>query len=614
MGLRRFKSDLLKKYRRQVLLGIAGAAILILVVMLQNCGQLLTRNGSAGPAEKFSLTPAEVVLPNEPTVGPSSHVTFHYLQYYRGDNVFPGPFYLVIMNPTQQRAHLTINFIDPDTGASLETRDMAYVPAVSQRSFRIGDPPEAVYYFGDPVTYTNTLKFNLDITTDQPIVAYLDFDSGQFPVYAIENLDAGAISLLSLGSNDCVASFAQSEVEIPESGGAIQIPVTTNSPTCAWSFLSMGCPAFGACPAPNSQSFAAANDWLSPSTISGVGSTTVTLSAGPNRSASDRRVFLTTGVGYNSSAVVRQGQEGGCKVVALSGGDPKVFSSPRAGSSTNYQVTTNPAGCVYTVNYTSNPGSFFSATRNGDGSLTIATTPNTSARRYGEFSLGSRRQGIVQEEGSTNLIKDLPYNHLGAFYVAKMVENDIWRLDSNGNYGIDRQVRRDEMAAIIVRAKFGAKFESPSDPFFEDVSSGTPYFSEIQKLMSCEIVSGNRYPTSALRGLYGPTDLLTRGQMAVFITRARFGTLSCTFNRALVPANAAPPANPNDIFPYENARAYFDDVPLNPRHLFFQHIQKLFASGTTGGCSVNPAKYCPNDPIFHWQMAVFIARSFLGAP
>lgn len=42
---------------------------------------------------------------------------------------------------------------------------------------------------------------------------------------------------------------------------------------------------------------------------------------------------------------------------------------------------------------------------------------------------------------------------------------------------------------------------------------------------------------------------------------------------------------------------------------FFPFIEALAAAGVTGGCSVSPPLYCPDDPVTRGQMAVFISRA-----
>ncbi len=53
------------------------------------------------------------------------------------------------------------------------------------------------------------------------------------------------------------------------------------------------------------------------------------------------------------------------------------------------------------------------------------------------------------------------------------------------------------------------------------------------------------------------------------------------------------------------ATATFGDVPTN--HPFFQFVEALAKSGTTGGCGAG--NYCPDAPLTRGQMAVFLAKA-----
>jgi hypothetical protein len=53
--------------------------------------------------------------------------------------------------------------------------------------------------------------------------------------------------------------------------------------------------------------------------------------------------------------------------------------------------------------------------------------------------------------------------------------------------------------------------------------------------------------------------------------------------------------------------ASFIDVPTS--HPFFQHIEALYASGITTGCSMTPLLYCPDQYVTRGQMAAFLARA-----
>ncbi len=85
-------------------------------------------------------------------------------------------------------------------------------------------------------------------------------------------------------------------------------------------------------------------------------------------------------------------------------------------------------------------------------------------------------------------------------------------------------------------------------------------------------------------GNYCPGSAVTRKQMAVFLLKSRNGALY------------VPPA----------ATGIFADVP--PADPFAPWIEQLAAEGITGGCG--GGNYCPNNPVTRGQMAVFIAKTF----
>ncbi|MBN1440667.1 MAG: protein kinase [Anaerolineales bacterium] len=55
----------------------------------------------------------------------------------------------------------------------------------------------------------------------------------------------------------------------------------------------------------------------------------------------------------------------------------------------------------------------------------------------------------------------------------------------------------------------------------------------------------------------------------------------------------------------------FADVPID--HPRWEYIEALYAAKYTGGCSTNPVKFCPEDPVTRAQMAIFMLRMKYGA-
>jgi len=126
---------------------------------------------------------------------------------------------------------------------------------------------------------------------------------------------------------------------------------------------------------------------------------------------------------------------------------------------------------------------------------------------------------------------------------------------------------------------------APAAPIFADVPEGHPFRVFIERLYELAITSG--CATNPLR--YCPDEPVTRAQMAKFILRSRYG-----------PTYAPPPAT----------GTRFEDVPLS--HPFVRWIEQLAAENVTSGCSTNPPRFCPDDPVTRAQMAKFLPRSKYG--
>jgi len=139
---------------------------------------------------------------------------------------------------------------------------------------------------------------------------------------------------------------------------------------------------------------------------------------------------------------------------------------------------------------------------------------------------------------------------------------------------------RGEMAVFIITAMFGSNsFSYTTTPYFTDVPASNIFFKFIQKMKDLNITSGCGGTD------FCPDDPVTRGEMAVFIIVARYGTIPFTY-----------PSTP-----------YFADVPSSSS--FFPFVQKMAQLGITAGCA--PGMYCPNDSLTRGQMAVFIVTGLL---
>lgn len=104
-----------------------------------------------------------------------------------------------------------------------------------------------------------------------------------------------------------------------------------------------------------------------------------------------------------------------------------------------------------------------------------------------------------------------------------------------------------------------------------------------------EAVENRGVTSGCTPGHYCPSGTTTRGPMAVFLLRAKFGA---NYN----PPPCTPPGP-------------FSDVPCsNP---FARWIEELVERGVTSGCGGN--KYCPGGRVSRAQMAVFLLRTLEGS-
>jgi hypothetical protein len=141
----------------------------------------------------------------------------------------------------------------------------------------------------------------------------------------------------------------------------------------------------------------------------------------------------------------------------------------------------------------------------------------------------------------------------------------------------DDYVTRGQMAAFINRA---FDFDDPGDINFVD-DDGSIFEADIERLAGAGITRGCNPPAN---DRFCPNALVTRGQMAAFMTRA-FGLVD------------------------RGSTDFVDD----DGSVFEADIERLAAAGITKGC--NPPtndRFCPNDYVTRGQMAAFFHRGFVN--
>jgi hypothetical protein len=145
----------------------------------------------------------------------------------------------------------------------------------------------------------------------------------------------------------------------------------------------------------------------------------------------------------------------------------------------------------------------------------------------------------------------------------------------------DQPVPRALAPYIIMRTARGVNYVPPAPTVqaFTDVPKTHPFYAWIGIFARKGITIGCTTTT------YCPNSPMTRGQIAVFILRTKYG------------GSYVPPA----------AKGIFTDVPTT--HLFAAYIEKLASLKITSGCGNN--KYCPEEPVTRAEMATMLSRAFL---
>jgi hypothetical protein len=233
---------------------------------------------------------------------------------------------------------------------------------------------------------------------------------------------------------------------------------------------------------------------------------------------------------------------------------PTVLSSVRANSN-----PTNASNVDFTVTFselvTGVDSSDFALTTAGVTGASITNVTGSGSTYTVTANTGSDDGTIRLDVVDDNTIIDADSNPLGGVNLG------------DGNFGAG------ETYTIIKLQTFG------------DVSFSHPYFSDIEILYANGYTGG--CSTSPL--LYCPDVIMDRAQAAVFMLRGNFGS------------------------------SY---VPVTPTHFFGDNwvnapwaegwAESMFLEGLTGGCSISPLLFCPDEQLTNVQAAVFALRTKYG--
>jgi len=139
----------------------------------------------------------------------------------------------------------------------------------------------------------------------------------------------------------------------------------------------------------------------------------------------------------------------------------------------------------------------------------------------------------------------------------------------------------DELGRLFYAGLFNGTLNQIAPFTFQDVDPTHFAWSFVESIYEASVTGGCGGDN------YCPGNTTTRGEMAVFLLRTRFGS------------TYTPPACTSPTF---------SDVPCS--NLFAPWIYDLVSRSVTGGCG--NGQYCPNSPITREQMAVFLLRTSDG--
>jgi hypothetical protein len=140
----------------------------------------------------------------------------------------------------------------------------------------------------------------------------------------------------------------------------------------------------------------------------------------------------------------------------------------------------------------------------------------TTREQMAVFLLRAREGGAFTPPPCTTApFPDVPCSSPFAPWVQELVARGITAGCGGGLYCPTAPVTREQMAVFLLKTHDGASFTPPpcTTATFSDVPCASPFAAWVQELVARGITAG------CGGGLYCPTDPVTRGQMAVFLTK-----------------------------------------------------------------------------------------------
>jgi sugar lactone lactonase YvrE len=148
----------------------------------------------------------------------------------------------------------------------------------------------------------------------------------------------------------------------------------------------------------------------------------------------------------------------------------------------------------------------------GCGTGLYCPTSNVTRGEMAAFIIRSIYREDFSHTTTAHFI-DVPANSAFFKYVQKM--KDLGYTAVTETYDVNGAVTRGQMAAFIIRSIYGENFSYTTAPYFTDVPSSNTFFKYVQKMKDLGY--------TAVTGTYEVNSLVTREQMAAFLSRAYLG-------------------------------------------------------------------------------------------